>query len=145
MPPLTETEQERIFNYMLSRNRRISENCFGILTSRNGVLQKPILLSPEKAEKAVMAACIIHNFLRARNSSSRLYTPPGYVDSEDANHNLVLGHWRNHPESEGISALAQQGSNNYSLTAKEVRDELTRYFNSEVGRVPWQRKILGLD
>ena len=40
--------EKRIFNYRLSRMRRISENAFGILANRWRVFRKPFLLEPEK-------------------------------------------------------------------------------------------------
>lgn len=52
------TEEQRIFNYRLSLARRIVENAFGILVSRFGVLQKDIILSPEKAQTIVLAFVI---------------------------------------------------------------------------------------
>jgi hypothetical protein len=44
------------------------ENFFGISTSRFGIFQKPITLSPEKANIIVLACCCLHNCLK--NSSS---------------------------------------------------------------------------
>jgi hypothetical protein len=56
--------EQRIFNYRLSRARRIVENAFGILSSRFDVLQRPIALSPEKAQTTVLTCCYLHNYLR---------------------------------------------------------------------------------
>lgn len=51
------TMEQRIITYRLSRACRIVENAFGILVSRFGVLQRPIALSPEKAQIIVLACC----------------------------------------------------------------------------------------
>jgi hypothetical protein len=71
---------ERIFNYRLSRARRIIENVFSILSSKFRVfsilsskfrvLLKPIALHPDKVESVVLSCIYLQNFLR-RNSVSR--------------------------------------------------------------------------
>ena len=43
------TEEQRIFNYRLSRARRVSENCFGIMVNRLAVLGHEMSISPEKS------------------------------------------------------------------------------------------------
>lgn len=42
--------KERIFNYRLSRCRRVVENAFGIISSVFRMLRKSMLLQSEKAE-----------------------------------------------------------------------------------------------
>lgn len=38
----------------------------------------------------------------------------------------------------GLLPLKRAGSNNYSRSAKEIRDDFRDYFNSKEGSVPWQ-------
>ncbi len=60
------TPQQRIFNYRLSRCRRTVENAFGIMTSKFRVFLSSIQLQPDKVDKLVLAACVLHNYLRVK-------------------------------------------------------------------------------
>jgi hypothetical protein len=126
---------KRIFNYRLSRARRISENVFGILTSRFRIFQRPISLEPAKACFVVLAVCALHNFLRAKQSSRNLYTPPGSFDEDER-----PGEWRNETRPNSVSNCAQQSGNRNSTDARNVRDEFCDYFNTN-GQVPWQWEL----
>lgn len=55
---------KRIYNYRLSRMRRVAENGFGIIANRWRVFRAPILLEPEKVVQITLAALTLHNFLR---------------------------------------------------------------------------------
>jgi hypothetical protein len=68
----TNTNKERrVFNYRLSRARRIVENAFGILANRFRVLLHRITLDPERVQLIVLAACTLHNF----STNSFICTP----------------------------------------------------------------------
>lgn len=58
------TLEERVFNYRLSRMRRISENGFGMLANGWRVLRSPILLSPDFVTSIILALLVLHNYLR---------------------------------------------------------------------------------
>ena len=54
---------EKIYNYRLSRARRISENGFGILINQFQVFEKPIACNVTTVVKIVFTACALHNWL----------------------------------------------------------------------------------
>ena len=84
----------RIYNYRLSRMRRISENVFGMLVQRWRVLRNSILLEPEKMIKIVLAIFTLHNYLRSTTEWKDLH-PPGFLDSEDeVTGEIIPGRWR---------------------------------------------------
>ena len=53
----------KIYNYRLSRARRISENEFVILVSPFRVFEKPIVLNVTTVGKLVRTACAANNWL----------------------------------------------------------------------------------
>ncbi|XP_073821385.1 uncharacterized protein [Musca autumnalis] len=61
------TKEQQIFNYRLSRARRVVENTFGVLAARFGDFQKPMLLEPKKAAIVTLTCCYLHNFLIKHN------------------------------------------------------------------------------
>lgn len=128
---------KRIFNYRLSRTRRVVENAFGIASSVFRVLRKPMLLELQKAELIVMAVVCLHNFLR-RSTSSNIYTPPGSLDT-DLNGHTTPGSWRN--DQQGMASLLplKNVPRRTKLIAEEVREEFTDYFCT-TGRVSWQNQ-----
>lgn len=125
--------EKRIFNYRLSRARRIVENVFGILASRFGVFQRPMLLSPEKAIIVTLSCCYLHNFLRRKCGT---YMAQGSVDWEDTtSHELHAGEWR--ATQRDLVGLQPTFNRNMTERAKFVRETLQRYFCSR-GAVSWQ-------
>ena len=132
----TQSNEERIFSYRLSRARRTVENAFGILANRFRIFLSPINLSPSKVEMAVLACTALHNFLRRDHVTQ--YTPEGSLDSEDvARCAVVPGTWRETPD---LLELQRKGRNT-SREAQSVRHDFMEYFNNE-GAVSWQDKAL---
>ena len=54
------TESQRLFNYCLSRGRRVVESAFGILAGKWRILNKPIETS-DMADRIVKCICVLHN------------------------------------------------------------------------------------
>ena len=56
-------ESKQIYNYRLTRARRVIENVFGVLTQKFRLFNDRIQLSPENAEKVVLADRVFHSYL----------------------------------------------------------------------------------
>ncbi|GFO42859.1 hypothetical protein PoB_006936400 [Plakobranchus ocellatus] len=129
-------DMKRIFNYRLSRARRIVENVFGILVSRFGVLRSEIRLKPENIDCVVLACCALHNCLR--NKAPTSYSPNDVLDQEEP---------ITHVFQEGLRAIGPNIADivpchgrNSTDEAKSIRDKYTVYFNT-VGKVSWQNRL----
>nr|XP_022907301.1 protein ALP1-like [Onthophagus taurus] len=84
--------EERVFNYRVSRARRVVENAFGIMSNRFRILLQPIATKVETVDDIVLACCVLHNFLRTKSSS---YIQSSNVDRDDiTTGNMYQGDWR---------------------------------------------------
>lgn len=131
------TKPERIFNYRLSRGRRIVENAFGILANRFRCLLNTMRLHPDHCTSVILACCCLHNFLRLQSDQYL----KGLIDEEDENHEFRPAPWRDLYEL--TDGQAHKGQN-CSDEAKKIRDYLTNYFVSPEGAVTWQDKMITL-
>jgi len=113
--------------------RRVVENAFGILAARFGVLQKPIILCPEKAQTVTLACCYLHNFLRQKSSTYLAY---GNADWEDVDKNGHDGEWR--ASQTELASLFTTSQKNMTSRAKQTRVMFQNYFCTR-GVVPWQQ------
>lgn len=133
--------KKKIFNYRLSRARRIVENAFGILAARFRIFEKPITINPDKVDSLVKATVALHNWLRI--TSPGVYFYRGCVDEENINTGEVVpGSWRTEVLNEGLSSVTYKSKHhNPTIAAKNVRDELADWFMGE-GSVPWQLRFV---
>ncbi|KAK7457296.1 hypothetical protein BaRGS_00039238 [Batillaria attramentaria] len=137
-PVEIERRQQRLFDYRLSRARRLSENVFGILAARFGVFRSAMRLSPENATTVTLACLALHNFLFTKRDVQ--FAAPSLPDREHPlTHELVDGEWRSNRET-SFHDLTRQAGNRNTADARWVREEIKDYVNS-AGAVPWQERI----
>ena len=115
------TYYERLYNYRLSRARRVSENAFGILVNRFRVVDTYIHLCATKCTSITNACIVLHNLLLSKNDVA--YTP--------AEHDVPL---------QRCHTTAHQGGNRSQGAARDIRDEICDFFNTN-GQAEWQWDI----
>lgn len=128
---------QRIFNYRLSRARRVVENAFGILSSRFRILRRPLDLDLDNVDAVVLACCALHNFLRKRVPT---YISHSNIDSE----NIRLGTFREgdwRQTSAPLVSLQRSSNRQRNEDGNIVRNKFMDYFNS-VGRVSFQDRMI---
>lgn len=131
------THDKRIYNYRLSRARRIVENTFGILAERFRVFKKPITMNVKKVPIIVMASCLLHNFLRKKSTN---YVTGNCVDREDTTNNTFRpGDWRNNNISVNLNRTDRQRT----AEGNAARQIFTEYFNNQ-GRVDFQERMINV-
>lgn len=132
-------EANRIFNYRLSRARRIIENSFGILVARCRIYHRPIQTSVETAENIVQATVCLHNYLRQTNTAS--HCPSSFLDSEDSTGQIQPGEATNAAQcgSNGaLKPLASPRGARHPKDAMKTCEILKEYVNSDCGSVSLQ-------
>ncbi|EFA13153.1 Putative nuclease HARBI1-like Protein [Tribolium castaneum] len=123
------THKKRIFNYRLSRARRVIENAFGILTARWRILKHNINAHPKNVDVMVQAIVVLHNFCKTHSSNAQ-YCPPGYTDVGDQDN----GGWRIDLNNEPLPSVGRLSANIASRQNYDIRDAMADYFVS----LPWQ-------
>lgn len=127
-------QEQRIFNYRLSRARRIIENSFGILVTRWTIFNRPIIAKLSTIEKIIKATVCLHNFLRMsdlRRPDAAKYCPSTFVDREDAHGKVIDGEWRSNAHN-NLPNVLRMGGNAYTKTASAIRSALTNYFLNDL-------------
>ena len=131
-------EAQKVYNYRHSRARRVIENAFGILSARWRIFFKPIRASTENVERYTLACLALHNYLRQTDNA--VYTPTGFLDSENSDGSIKLGGWREIQSSDQgcFAPVSAVRGSRYTKDALQMRDTLKTYVNSVEGSVPWQ-------
>ena len=105
-------ESQSIFNYRLSRARRVIENSFGILAARWRIFRRPIIANPDNVVLFTKATIASHNYLRSTEST--VYCPAAFTDVEDGAWNVLPGSWRSEESGRSeLEPLGQAGGNRY--------------------------------
>lgn len=128
------THRQRIFNYRLSRARRVVENAFGILANRWRCLLTTLQLQPDNAREVVNGAITLHNLLLTRFPGT-----PIDVDKEDDDGHIIPGAWRNNVELTDTQVV---GGIRVTREGKRQKNYLCDYYNSQVGSLPWQESMV---
>ena len=121
--PLSETQ--RVFNYRLSRARRVVENAFGLLVARFRIFEKPIPLSLRTTEQVVKTCCALHNWLRESRQE------------RDLDDRILLRAPRNGPLQGCLQDVTERQQRNHRREAARLRDRYADRFMT-TDRVPWQ-------
>ena len=133
------TDRRRIFNYRISRMRRISENVFAIWASRFRVFATTMALAPDKAVDIALASVALRNLLREKSRES--YTPSEFIDDEMSNGDIRLGAWRSDDQPIFTHSLPKTKSSHSPKSAEKVRNILADHFYGP-GQIPWQWNVL---
>jgi len=112
--------EKSIFNYRLSRARRVVENAFGILSQKFRIYQRTLQSLPENADNIIFATCILHNYLRDQGVGLSDMGSSANVRSN-------------------LTKIPNQGGSAYQ-SAFEVRDIFKQFFNTPSGSMPWQNE-----
>ena len=101
----------RIFNYRLSRARRVIENTFGILAARFRIFRRAIIGGEKMVTNITKACTVLHNYLMHDKQfpSNVSYCPPGFVDQERPQ-GTRPGAWREEVGNMGLVSVRQVGT-----------------------------------
>lgn len=113
-------EGRRIFNYRLSRARRVSENAFGQLANRWRVFHTVAQVDPDCITAIIKGCCVLHNFL---SKSTQITSTQG-----------ILAVGLGIPDAAPANPRTRGG---------DIRDNLREYFQVH-DPVDWQSDIVNV-
>lgn len=120
--------RERIFNYRLSRARRVVENAFGITAHTWRILLKGMEVNVSFASLITVTCCILHNFLITEKHNDE--------DAHSAN-NYETMNSRQSPSNDHSVRYARP-----TKRAMDVHNSFADWFVSPAREVPWQYEYI---
>ena len=124
-------EDKAIFNYRLSRSRRIVENTFRILAECWRLLNRCIQLKEQNVVQVIKACCVLHNFLR----DTPAYTDRSTLQVDTQGNVLIL-------DGGPILNVAYLRGYHSAKDALQTRELFKDYFVSPQGALPWQLECI---
>ncbi|XP_022165416.1 uncharacterized protein LOC111030301, partial [Myzus persicae] len=122
----TADKTKAIFNYRLSRARRVTENAFGLLSQVFRIFYQPIHLKTSTCDDLIWVACCLHNMLRE-----------GYLEK---NKNPYYEYEPEQtPPTDNIISFSRSGGFS-NAEGFGVRETFKSFFNNE-GAVSWQNDL----
>lgn len=118
--------EKAVFNYRLSRARRIVENAFGLLSQHFRIFYTPIILNVSVIENLITCACILQNLIIDEKGVP--------LDMDDLINN----------ELQSVSICNEIQSTSSQDLKFKIRDTFKTYFNSSSGSVSWQNDVFRL-
>jgi len=115
-----------IFNYRLSRARRVVECTFGICASEWRILDKAIEAKVGTAVEIVKCIALLHNII---------------IDVEGL-HDLSSNDCSSLDTNDGSQLKKSRIHNSVTASAKQTRDLFFKYLNSPAGSVLWQEEAI---
>ena len=122
---------EAIFNYRLSRARRIVENAFAILAQRWRIYGRRLNVQPDNVDKLVKATCVLHNFLTEPKRDL-----PGIIAELNPDAMPYL------TERGALLDVPNLHGYHSPVLARQIREIYKTYFNRPEGAVPWQNNMV---
>lgn len=115
---------KKVFNTRLAKARRCIDIAFGIFTNKWKLFQKPMILTPQFAVRVTKAACLLHNFVLARDG----------FNEKDTFYENVSSFGNDEDDLDF-------GRNEFTVEAIKFREQFAEYFVSPNGEVSWQYKV----
>ena len=137
------SQTQLIFNYRVSRARRVVENAFGILVSRFRIFEKPIPLSVATTELVVRCSCALHNWLQKTSPADHLKTQQSLLAAEDRDVRGAIPSSSSGSAPAGLENLSRAKPGNHTRAAGIMREHYAEMFIT-THAVPWQQEKISM-